>query len=224
MRMVEALEMAANSDAFQSLDWGSVEDPSSGELLQRLDAALDQVELSARHRRPILDEEAQAALEAAQHPLEDEEAAQRLAWLARAQVAHQALTALAAHAQVDLKLAREALLKPELQTAAQPAALAEHLQTLLEAPSSDTLEGLPEEPLTPSGSPPENTTSLSPEEGEARPVEDSSTLSPEEREVEPDARSEPDAASESTPSAEESGSLEEGVVLLGPIRRRPPRG
>ena len=148
LRMVEALELAAGTDAFENMRWDSADDPSSQELLGRLDAALDEVALSARNRRTALEGSALEGLEASLQPLEDEEAAQRLAWLARAQVAHQALNALNAHAQVNSTLARQALQRPIL-AASDPLE-----ESLLEASSStgDSLT-LTEEIPAPAGEP-----------------------------------------------------------------------
>ena len=74
-----------------------------------VERTLDDVELSVRSRQLLASSEALAAMEASLHPLDDNEAAKSIAWLAQAQVLHQAILAVNAQANIDPILAKRVL-------------------------------------------------------------------------------------------------------------------
>ena len=110
-QMVLALSTAVKDGGFDGIDW-----PDAGAqnfILPHqktpIEQTLDDVELSVRSRQLIAGSEALAAMERSLHPLEDSEAAKNIAWLAQAQVLHQAILAVNAQANIDPALADRVL-------------------------------------------------------------------------------------------------------------------
>lgn len=131
-QMVLALSTAVKDGGFDGINWS--EDPSNNFLLPTNktpgEQARDQLELSVRSRQLLSqDPETLEALERSLHPLENSDAARDVAWLAQAQVLHQAILALNAQANIDPILARRVL---ELSTGDEiKAALTRRAQELI---------------------------------------------------------------------------------------------
>lgn len=114
-RMVEELEGVVRDGGVDAAGWS--EAPSDHTTLaprrQRHEAEHDDVTLSVRSRQlSEVDPELLAAMERSLHPLEDPRAAERLAWLAKAQVVHGAILAFHAQANIDTEVAQRVLDKP----------------------------------------------------------------------------------------------------------------
>lgn len=111
-QMVIALSTAVKDGGFDGIVW-----PDAGSqnfTLPRqqtpVEQIMDDVELSARSRQLLAgSEEALEAMERSLHPLEDLETAKSIAWLAQAQVLHQAILAVNAQANIDPVLADRVL-------------------------------------------------------------------------------------------------------------------
>lgn len=111
-QMVIALSTAVKDGGFDGIVW-----PDAGSqnfTLPRqqtpVEQIMDDVELSARSRQLLAgSEEALQAMERSLHPLEDLETAKNIAWLAQAQVLHQAILAVNAQANIDPVLADRVL-------------------------------------------------------------------------------------------------------------------
>ncbi len=114
-RMVEELEDVVREGGIDEASWS--EAPSDNTPLaprrQRHGGERDDVTLSVRSRQlSEVDPELLAAMERSLHPLEDQRAAERLAWLAKAQVLHGAIMAFHAQANIDTEVAQRVLDKP----------------------------------------------------------------------------------------------------------------
>ncbi len=111
-QMVIALSTAVKDGGFDGIVW-----PDAGSqnfTLPRqqtpVEQIMDDVELSARSRQLLAGSaEALEAMERSLHPLEDLETAKCIAWLAQAQVLHQAILAVNAQANIDPVLADRVL-------------------------------------------------------------------------------------------------------------------
>lgn len=111
-QMVVALSTAVKDGGFDGIAW-----PDAGSQNFTLpkqhtpvEQILDDVELSSRSRQLLGGSlEAFEAMERSLHPLEDLETAKQLAWLAQAQVLHQAILAVNAQANIDPVLANRIL-------------------------------------------------------------------------------------------------------------------
>ena len=128
-QMVIALSTAVKDGGFDGVDW-----PDAGSqnfTLPRqqtpIEQITDDVELSARSRQLLSgSSEALEAMERSLHPLEDLDTAKNIAWLAQAQVLHQAILAVNAQANIDpilaeriLRLSRGADIRKALNLRAQ---------------------------------------------------------------------------------------------------------
>ena len=128
-QMVIALSTAVKDGGFDGIDW-----PDAGSqnfTLPRqqtpIEQIIDDVELSARSRQLLSgNSEALEAMERSLHPLEDLDTAKNIAWLAQAQVLHQAILAVNAQANIDpilaeriLRLSRGADIRKALNLRAQ---------------------------------------------------------------------------------------------------------
>ena len=142
-QMIEALSTAVKDGGFDGVDWPD----SSGHLFTLpqdktpVERQGDEVELSVRSRQFLNgSQEAMEAMERGLHPLEDSEAAKEIAWLAQAQVLHEAIIALNAQANIDPILAKRVL---QLSTGNEiRAALNLRAQRLSsEEPTPDTEKG-----------------------------------------------------------------------------------
>lgn len=111
-QMVLALSTAVKDGGFDGVAWS---EDGGGHLLLPADKTPverqpDRLELSVRSRQMLTnDPETLEALERSLHPLDDAEAARGVAWLAQAQVLHQAILALNAQANIDPTLAKRVL-------------------------------------------------------------------------------------------------------------------
>ena len=110
-QMVLALSTAVKDGGFDGVAWS---DTSGNNFIlppdkTPLDRQGDQLELSVRSRQFMGGQESLEALERSLHPLEDSEAARDIAWLAQAQVLHEAILALNAQANIDPVLAKRVL-------------------------------------------------------------------------------------------------------------------
>ena len=111
-QMVLALSTAVRDGGLDGVEW-----PESGGQNFTLppdktpaERERDRVELSVRSRQLLSqDPEQLEAMERSLHPLEDAEAASEVAWLAQAQVLHQAILALNAQANIDPTLVNQVL-------------------------------------------------------------------------------------------------------------------
>lgn len=111
-KMIEALSTAVKEGGFDGITWPD----SSGHLFtlppnkNPVDRPQDEVELSLRSRQMMGgSQEMMEAMERSLHPLEDAETAKNVAWLAHAQVLHEAIIALNAQANIDPILAKKVL-------------------------------------------------------------------------------------------------------------------
>ena len=109
-QMVLALSTAVKDGGFDGVAWS---DTSGNNFIlppdkTPLDHQGDQLELSVRSRQ-LMSQDSLEALERSLHPLEDSEAARDIAWLAQAQVLHEAILALNAQANIDPVLAKRVL-------------------------------------------------------------------------------------------------------------------
>ena len=110
-QMVLALSTAVKDGGFDGIGWPDAGAQNFVLPHQKTPAerTLDDVELSVRSRQLLSGSEALAAMERSLHPLEDSEAAKHIAWLAQAQVLHQAILAVNAQANIDPSLADRVL-------------------------------------------------------------------------------------------------------------------
>ena len=111
-QMVEALSATVKDGGFDGIHWS---DTSGQNFIlppdrTPLDHHGDQLELSVRSRQLLgsgLD--SLEALERSLHPLENSQAAHHIAWLAQAQVLHEAILSLNAQANIEPALAKRIL-------------------------------------------------------------------------------------------------------------------
>lgn len=107
-QMVAELETAVREGGLEEVDWPDTdadhtlgERPKARELEER-----DQLSISVRSRQLL------KGADRSLHPLEDQGAAEQLAWLAQAQVLHHRILAFSAQANVDTQLAQRVLNQP----------------------------------------------------------------------------------------------------------------
>ena len=111
-QMVEALSATVKDGGFDGIQWS---DASGQNFIlppdrTPIDHHGDQLELSVRSRQLLGGgSESLEALERSLHPLENSQAAHSIAWLAQAQVLHEAILALNAQANIDPALAKRVL-------------------------------------------------------------------------------------------------------------------
>jgi len=144
-QMVAELESAVRDGGLEEVEWPNTEaDHSLGKSPKRADKEeVDELSLSVRSRQLLR----HASLQGELHPLEDEQAAQELAWLAQAQVLHQRILAFSAQANIDTELAQRVLDKPESE--ARREALSRRVEHI------DQRQQLHQHPVTPHLSPSE---------------------------------------------------------------------
>ena len=112
MRMVLDLETVVKEGGFDGVDWPEANYGQESSVLRKpnSDKADDHLELSLRSRQLSENSlEALQAMEASLNPLNDRMAAEKVAWLAQAQVLHEAILAFDAQANVDQHLAEKIL-------------------------------------------------------------------------------------------------------------------
>ena len=144
-QMVLALTTAVKDGGFDELVWSDVADHLQRNIPQRSNKqTADEVALSLSSRQfqskdpVVLD-----AVERSLHPLEDSEAAENVAWLAQAQLLHEAILAFNAQANIDTDLAQKVLnLTQPKAVSVTLAQRAEHLKLDPKAPSLLDLEDL----------------------------------------------------------------------------------
>jgi len=138
-RLVEELEDVVREGGVEEAAWSEApaDHTTVARRRPRSESERDDVSLSVRSRQLSEDDPALlAAMERSLHPLEDADAAARLAWLARAQVLHEAIMAFHAQANVDTEVAQRVLDKPHDAAVAESLARrAEHLEQALEHPT-----------------------------------------------------------------------------------------
>ena len=110
-QMIQALSSAVKDGGFDGIVWS---DASGQNFIlppdkTPLDHQGDQLELSVRSRQLLGGGESLEALERSLHPLENSEAARNIAWLAQAQVLHEAILAMNAQANINPVLAKRVL-------------------------------------------------------------------------------------------------------------------
>lgn len=111
-QMVMALSTAVKDGGFDGIVWPDAGSQNFTLPRQKtpIEQIMDDVELSARSRQLLAgSQEALDAMERSLHPLEDLETAKNIAWLAQAQVLHQAILAVNAQANIDPVLAERIL-------------------------------------------------------------------------------------------------------------------
>jgi hypothetical protein len=110
-QMIQALSTAVKDGGFDGITWS---DTSGQNFIlppdkTPLDRHGDQLELSVRSRQLMGGQESLEALERSLHPLENSDAARDIAWLAQAQVLHEAILSMNAQANIDPALAKRVL-------------------------------------------------------------------------------------------------------------------
>jgi hypothetical protein len=111
-RMVLDLDTAVKEGGFDGIEWPETgQTPESSHLRkQNRQDRIDQLELSVRSKQlSQISLEALQAMEDSLYLLNDSEAAQEIAWLAQAQVLHEAIVAFHAQANIDKVLAEKVL-------------------------------------------------------------------------------------------------------------------
>ena len=111
--MVLVLTTTVKEGGFDGIEWPDAAshlfspEPTRSPNQKKVD---DNVTLSVRSRQlSEMDPEILAAMEEGLHPLEDAEVAQEVAWLAQAQVLHQAILSLQAQSNIERSLAERIL-------------------------------------------------------------------------------------------------------------------
>ena len=130
-QMVLALTTAVKEGGFDELVWSDVADHLQRHIPQRSNQQNpDDVSLSASSRQLLSQDPAVLeAVERSLHPLEDAKAAENVAWLAQAQLLHEAILAFNAQANIDTDLAQKVLnLTQPKAVSVTLAQRAEHLQ------------------------------------------------------------------------------------------------
>ena len=130
-QMVLALTTAVKEGGFDELVWSDVADHLQRHIPQRSNQQNpDDVSLSASSRQLLSQDPAVLeAVERSLHPLEDAKAAENVAWLAQAQLLHEAILAFNAQANIDTDLAQKVLnLTQAKAVSVTLAQRAEHLQ------------------------------------------------------------------------------------------------
>lgn len=144
-QMVKALTTAVKEGGFDELVWSDVADHLQRNVPHRsTQQDPDDVSLSLSSRQfQSKDPTVLEAVERSLHPLEDAEAAENVAWLAQAQLLHEAILAFNAQANIDTELAQKVLnLTQPKAVSVILAQRAEHLQLDPKAPSLLDLEEL----------------------------------------------------------------------------------
>jgi hypothetical protein len=144
-QMVLALTTAVKEGGFDELVWSDIADHLQRNVPQRSSKQKsDEVSLSVASRQfqskdpVVLD-----AVERSLHPLEDSKTAEDIAWLAQAQLLHEAILAFDAQANIDTELAQKVLnLTQPKAVSITLAQRAEHMQIDPNAPSLLDLENL----------------------------------------------------------------------------------
>ena len=138
-QMVLELESAVKEGGLEEVEWpNTAADHSTSRVKgQRTQEEHDDLTLSVRSRQALTtDPLALAAMERSLHPLEDKQAAGRVAWLAKAQVLHHSILAFSAQANVDREMAQRVLDKTEQEASREAfARRVEHLEHLHDHPT-----------------------------------------------------------------------------------------